>query len=227
MKWRNPQGKACYHHIDYGDFNGVEVEAHYRPTFMNNLISNKRLQRWMQEHEDEQFGNRMSFPDQDGCISIPTWEFNVVFQLSHIYRHVIQRGIGLRQFIDYYYLLRSVENVKIEQFKNVSSTLRYLGLEKIAGAVMWVLSEVLGLEERYLIAPVDERRGRFLYGEIMRGGNFGQYDSDGRRKKEEGRVMRNFQRIKRDIHMVRYFPSECLWEPVFRQYHWFWRLRYN
>ena len=41
----NPNGKVCYHHVDYGAFNGVEVEIHYRPTFMNNLVANRRLQR--------------------------------------------------------------------------------------------------------------------------------------------------------------------------------------
>ena len=47
---------------------------------------------------------------------------------------------------------------------------------------------------------------------------------DGRRKMEEGRVMKNWQRIRRDFRMMRYFPSECLWEPVFRAYHFFWRM---
>ena len=50
---------------------------------------------------------------------------------------------------------------------------------------------------------------------------------DGRRKMEEGRVKKNWLRIRRDIRMMRYFPSECLWEPVFRVYHFFWRQRYN
>lgn len=221
VKGKNPLGKANYHHIDYGDFNGVEVEVHYRPTFMNNLIANRRLQQWMQEHEDEQFCNRMSFPNEDGCISVPTWEFNVVFQLSHIYRHVIQRGIGLRQFIDYYYLLVHNEECRMHNWKK---TLKYLNLDQFAGAVMWVLSEILGLDERYLIVPVDERRGRFLYEEIMRGGNFGYYTKG---RKPKGRIAMNIDRLIQDLRLVRYFPSECLWEPVFRVYHWFWRLRYN
>ena len=92
---------------------------------------------------------------------------------------------------------------------------------------MWVLNEVLGLEEKYLIAPKDERLGKVLLTEILNGGNFGQYGGDGRRKMEEGRVKKNWQRIRRDFRMMRYFPSECLWEPVFRVYHFFWRQRYN
>lgn len=220
----NPNGQACYHHVDYGMFKDVEVEVHYRPTFMNNMVANRRLQRWMKERESEQFNNLVLLPGLEQKISVPTWDFNVVFQLSHIYRHVIQGGIGLRQMIDYYFLLKS--NTNRPNDTNYNDTLQYLGLMEIAGAVMWVLKEVLGLDDQYLIAPVDEKRGRFLYREIMNGGNFGQYNADGRRKQVEGGVKKNINRLKRDIRLLCYFPSECLWEPVFRAYHYFWRLKY-
>ena len=222
VKQNNPEGKANYHHIDFGEFKGVEVEAHYRPTFMNDLIGNRRLQRWMKEHEDEQFCNKITLPGQKDSISVPTWEFNVVFQLSHIYRHVIQRGIGLRQVIDYYYLLKS--NTNRTNDTNIQDTLRNLGLGKIAGAMMWVLNEILGLDEKYLIAPKNEKRGRILLAEIMKGGNFGHCDVEN--QKATTAIQKNILRIKRDLRMMRYFPSECLWEPVFRVYHWMWRLRY-
>ena len=218
VRRRNPGGKAVYHHIDYGLFKGVEVEVHYRPTFMNNLIVNRRLQRWMQEKADG--GWLMAeLPDGAGEISVPTWEFNVVFQLSHIYRHVIQSGVGMRQMVDYYYLLKSDGRCMME---DVSNSLEYLGLMEIAGAVMWVLKEVLGLEERYLVAPVDERRGRFLLSEIMEGGNFGRgMMAEG--GWQSSAIGRNVYRLKRDVRLLRYFSSECLWEPVFRVYHFFWR----
>ena len=106
--------------------------------------------------------------------------------------------------------------------ENMKETLKYLSLYKFAGAVMWVLKEVLGLEDQYLIVPVNERRGRFLYDEMMRGGNFGQYSADSRKPK--GRIGQNIDRLKQDLRLVRYFPSECLWEPVFRTWHFFWRL---
>jgi hypothetical protein len=96
---------------------------------------------------------------------------------------------------------------------------------ELAGAMMWVLHEVLGLEEKFLIVPVDVRRGQFLYEEIMQAGNFGQYDQ--RVDHHAGQLYRNIQRLRRDMRLVRYFPSECLWEPVFRLYHFFWRMRYK
>ena len=240
IRWvreRNPKGKACYHHIDYGEFKGVEVEVHYRPSFMNNLIHNKRLQRWFEEQAEEQFAHQVELPDGTGSICVPTREFNIIYQLSHIYNHVLHEGIGLRQVVDYYFLLRGercevrgvMEEVRGERgvkFRVESlefrDTLRWLGLEAFAGALMWVLSEVLGLEEEYLIAPMDERLGRVLLSEIMRGGNFGQYDEQN--IKADSPLKKNWQRICRDFRMMRYFPSECLWEPLFRIWHFFWRI---
>ena len=122
--------------------------------------------------------------------------------------------------VDYYYLLKS--NTNRTNDTNIQDTLRNLGLEKIAGAMMWVLNEILGLDEKYLIAPKDEKRGKVLLAEIMKGGNFGHCDVEN--QKATTAVKKNILRIKRDLRMMRYYPSECLWEPVFRVYHWIWRL---
>ena len=170
-------------------------------------------------------------PEGAGKIAVPKTDFNIVFQLSHVYNHLLHEGIGLRQIIDYYYLLKEEGRGKKA---DVYDTLRYLGMEKIAGAMMWVLNEVLGLEEKFLIAPKNEKMGKVLLSEIIRGGNFGNYDEEKRWLKEEGigkmlgvQLKKNILRLKRDMRMMRYFPSECLWEPVFRMWHFFWRLRYN
>lgn len=223
VKEKKPYAKACYHHIDLGLYNGTEVEVHYRPSFMFNPIHNSRLQKWFCANTDEQFKHEAELPDGVGAISVPSTEFNIIFQLSHIYNHLLHEGIGMRQIIDYFYVLKS--NTNRTNDTNICDTLRNLGLEKIAGAVMWVLHEKLGLPEERLIAPMDERRGKILLEEVMRGGNFGHYDTEN--AKATSRLKKNVQRIKRDLRMMRYFPSECLWEPVFRVYHWMWRVRYN
>lgn len=223
LRKKYPKGNLHYNHIDAGVYNGTSVEIHHRPRFLNNMIHNRRLQQWIQAKREEQFGNTVRLPETDVDIAIPTWEFDVVFQLAHIYGHVLQSGIGFRHVVDYYYLLKvNVESLKV---KDVQNTLRYLGLEKIAGAMMWLLHEKLGLPEEYLIAAMDERRGKVLLEEIMRGGNFGNYDKNN--IKATSRLKKNILRVKRDFRMMRYFPSECLWEPVFRVYHLFWRMRYN
>ena len=244
VKERNPKAKAIYHHIDYGEFDEVEVEMHYRPSFMFNPVHNGRLQRWFVDHADEQFRHQVELPDGVGKVCVPTREFNIFFQLSHIYNHVLHEGIGLRQVVDYFFLLKGEKNnqfrvervegkdglgLRVERNEKsgvrneeLGMTLKRLGLWKIAMAVMWVLHEVLGLEEEYLIAPKDERLGRVLLSEIMRGGNFGQYDEQN--IKADSPLKKNWQRICRDFRMMHYFPSECLWEPLFRIWHFFWRI---
>ena len=220
VKERNPNGKVCYHHIDGGKIGGVEVEVHYRPSFMNNPIHNYRLQKWYKMMaEGGRLMEEVELPEGGGSIPVPTVEFNVVYQLVHVFRHLLQEGIGLRQIIDYYYVLKS--NTNHTDDTNIIVLLNYLGLTKIAGAMMWLLSEVLGLEEEYLIVPKNERLGKVLLAEILKGGNFGQYDIEN--IKVNSQLGKNWQRIRRDIRMMRYFPSECIWEPVFRVYHFFWR----
>lgn len=225
IRGKGLKAHAMYHHVEFGEVNGTEVEIHYRPSFMFNLINNQRLQKWFLSKADEQFKNKVELPEGVGTISVPTAEFNIVFQLAHVYNHLLHEGIGLRQIIDYYYLLRNVKDQSKIEIGELNVSLRYLGLEKIAGAMMWVLHEKLGLSVEYLIAPMDERRGKVLLDEMMRGGNFGHYDAEN--VKASSRLKKNILRVKRDLRMMKYFPSECLWEPVFRAYHLFWRMRYN
>ena len=222
-KRRNPEAKALYHHVDAGMFQGIEVEMHYRPSFLNNLIYNRRLQRWFEENAEEQFANEVELPDGAGRICVPTHRFNVVYQLVHMYNHLIHEGIGQRQLVDYYFLRTTDNGQQTTDNRRVLDTLRYLGLYRFAGAVMWVLKEKLGMEEDCLIVPPDERLGKVLFDEIMQGGNFGQYDE--RVKHDVSPWQKNIQRLKRDLRLMCYFPSECLWEPIFRWYHFFWRMR--
>lgn len=225
VRGKNPKGKAGYHHFEYGYFNKVEVEVHYRPSFLNNPLYNHRLQKWFTEQADTQFSNRVELPDHAGEVAIPTPEFNAVYQLVHLYQHVINKGVGLRHIIDYYYVLMSLKDKQ-----HMDATLRYLGLEKIAGAVMWVLSKMLGMEEKYMITAPNERLGRVLAREILNSGDFvkqtkgSQPQTDGGKKSTwRFQVEKNIQRLGFDVRMMRYFPSECLWEPLFRIYHFFWR----
>lgn len=47
---------------------------------------------------------------------MPMTSFNVIYILSHLYRHVFTEGIGLRQLIDYYFVL-----VKSEESDGVAA----------------------------------------------------------------------------------------------------------
>ena len=109
----------------------------------------------------------------------------------------------------------------------VQKELKHLGLWKFAGAVMYVLHEALGLSEEKMIAPMDEKRGKLLLEEILNGGNFGRHFTKYGHFTQQGMAKKYFLKIWRNMHFVRYYPAEALSEPVFRTWHFFWRLKHR
>lgn len=211
-----------YHHIETS-VDRVPVELHFFPCIMNNPIYNARLQKWFQRNADLQCSNVVSLPVGIGVIAIPTTAFNVVYQLTHLYHHFFDEGIGMRQIIDYYYVVNNDDLLVIKD--TLQKELKHLGLWKFAGAVMYVLHEALGLSEEKMIAPMDEKRGKLLLAEILNGGNFGQHFTKYGHFTKQGMAKKYFLKIWRNMHFVRYYPAEALSEPIFRTWHFFWRMK--
>ena len=218
-----PNSKASYHHIDIPEINGTPVEAHYRPQFLFSYWHNKHLQEYFNKHSDEQFNNKVKLGDKE--ISVPTPEFNIVFQLSHIYNHLFHEGIGLRQIIDYYYVLKAYASLPHKSSMNWNKQLSHLGLRNIAGAIMWILTNEFGMPQDWAIVSSDESRGTFVLNEVLQGGNFGK--SDKRYHFGMSAFGKNLQRLQRDCRLLSYFPSEALSEPIFRLWHVWWRYKHN
>ena len=301
---------------------GVPVELHFFPCSMNNILYHARLQKWFRRNADLQCSHIVGLPDGTGDIAIPTTAFNVVYQLTHLYHHFFDEGIGMRQIIDYFLVVNdfsknvflnndlsnhpvplskegstafpkplspqgtgdvtapsrcseplrskdggaskpspdcagwdrrgvsgdtssvscsSASGSSITSVRSASTTdpsvstaldvvqreLKYLGLWKFAGAVMFVLHEVLGLSEDKMIVPMDEKRGRLLLAEILDGGNFGRHFTKYAGFTHQSMGKKYFLKIWRNMHFVRYYPAEALCEPLFRTWHFFWRLKYK
>lgn len=246
----SPVPEVRYNHVELPNVWRADVEIHHRPSFFCSPVRNCRLQRWLRDNE--QFGMHDA-KIGDCVIPVPTVSFNAVYQLTHIYRHLFDEGIGLRQLLDYYFVLRALhveqcslqdrtrsmaqwaEGMGLSVASNVEimHQLRRFGLAKFAGAVMCVLREVFGMPEEYMICPANEKEGRFLLDEIMMAGNFGAFDQ---RIKRDYRLRMNDYRLslprgmvhaiektKHNMRLVRHYPEEVMWEPVFRVYHWIWR----
>ena len=305
---------------------GVPVELHFFPCSMNNPIYHARLQKWFRRNADLQCSHIVGLPDGAGDIAIPTTAFNVVYQLTHLYHHFFDEGIGMRQIFDYYHVVCdfykvyqnsskitpslftikegstfspspsqwSLHPLRFPRFRGTETSgsgdvtapsrcseplrskdggpskvspncagwdrrgvsgdiasdasvisafttdssastaldvvqreLKYLGLWKFAGAVMYVLHETLGLPEEKMIVPVDEKRGRLLLAEILDGGNFGRHFTKYAGFTHQSMGKKYFLKIWRNMHFVRYYPAEALCEPLFRTWHFFWRLKYK
>ena len=316
------------HHLET-TMDAVPVELHFFPCSMNNPLYHARLQKWFKRNADLQCSNVVSLPDGIGEITIPTMAFNVIYQLTHLYHHFFDEGIGMRQIIDYFLVVNdfsknvflntdlsnhpvnfsnhpvplskegstafpkplspqgtgdvtapsrrseplrskvggpskvspdcagwdrrgvsgdtssvscsSASGSSITSVSSASTTdpsastalvvvqreLKYLGLWKFAGAVMYVLHEVLGLPEEKMIAPMDEKRGKLLLAEILDGGNFGRHFTKYAGFTHQSMGKKYFLKIWRNMHFVRYYPAEALCEPLFRTWHFFWRLKYK
>ena len=275
----SPHEKACYHHIDFPSYKGVEVEVHYRPSFLLCFWHNRKLQKYYERVKEEQFSHRVMLGEQ-GEIAIPTAEFNLIFQLTHIYAHLMNEGIGLRQLVDYYYVIcdfykvyQNFSNPSVSLSKGsstfspspsssgsgdvtallgarnryalrladhqrstpdcagwdrlgmVQEELKELELWKFAGAIMYIMQEVFGMPASRLIVPPNEKYGKFVLNEVLEAGNFGKHDE--RNRFGRSQLGHNLQRVYRDIRLVRYFPAEALCEPLFRIWHFFWRLKHR
>ena len=300
----SPHEKACYHHIEFPSYKGVEVEVHYRPSFLLCFWNNRKLQKYYERVKEEQFSHRVMLGEQ-GEIAIPTMEFNLIFQLTHIFSHLMNEGIGLRQLVDYYYVLcdfykvyqnfskthpssltlkggstafpkplspqgtgdvtapprrseplRSKvggpskvspdcagwDRLSIEGDNSAGSTtavtssastaldvvqkeLKELGLWKFAEGIMYIMQEVFGMPASRLIVPPNEKYGKFVLNEVLEAGNFGKHDA--RNRFGRSQLGHNLQRVYRDIRLMRYFPGEALCEPIFRTWHFFWRLKHR
>ena len=307
----SPHEKACYHHIEFPSYKGVEVEVHYRPSFLLYFGHNRRLQKYYGMVKEEQFSHRVMLGEQ-GEIAIPTVEFNLIFQLTHIYAHLMNEGIGLKQLLDYYYVLCDFYKV-YQDFSNssvslskgsstfspspsssgsgdvtapsrcseplrskdggpskvspdsagwdrrdaigdmtsataststdttaarssfaanssaaidrVQKELKELGLWKFAGGILYIMQEVFGLPASRLIVPPNEKYGKFVLNEVLEAGNFGRHDA--RNRFGRSQLGHNLQRVYRDIRLVKFFSAEALCEPLFRTWHFFWRLKYK
>ena len=301
----NLEDDIRFHHLET-TMDGVPVELHFFPCSMNNPFYHARLQKWFKRNADLQCSNVVSLPDGIGEIAIPTTAFNVIYQLTHLYHHFFDEGIGMRQIIDYFLVMDDFWKVK-ESFSqpsrpslpkegstafpkplspqgtgdvtalrcseplrykdggaskpspgcagwdrlgmegdssatSCSSTtvassssavsleviqrdLKHLGLWKFARAVMYVLHEALGLSEEKMIAPMDEKRGKLLLAEILNGGNFGKHFTKYGHFTQQGMAKKYFLKIWRNMHFVRYYPAEALCEPIFRTWHFFWRMK--
>lgn len=223
-------------HIEFNCLFDTEIEVHYRPWIIRNPFKNRIAKRFAKEEAEACFSNGVSLPHTKGKTCCSTLQFNLVHQLVHIHHHMMTEGVGLRQLIDYYMLLKAVPQFlfyshssnnkdRAVDIVKVRKVIKDLGLNRFASAMMWVMNSILGLEQKYLLWEPAEKDGRFFIEEVMRIGNFGHEDPERQkiRKNNNTLLWGGYNLIYRNIRYWRFDYSEWFWGPLWRLYHFGWR----
>lgn len=218
-EWQREPVDLDYKHLHLHLWDDVEIEMHYRVEVLLNLVKNVRLQKWFQKHQDAIHGSR--FKVQNGEMATPTVEFNVFYILLHIYRHFLFEGVGLRQIIDYYFVLVKVRGERLK-VKEYTEAVKEFGMTKFAKGLMWVMQETLNIPKEWMLWEPDEKEGRFILQQIMEGGNFGHYDS--RINHKGGGMVYVTNVIRHNFHIFTHYPSDTIWAPVWLVWHKCWKL---
>lgn len=205
--------------IHYNCYNDVDVEIHYKPFLMRNPWKNALLQRFFKEEEEKCFANSIVLPTS-GVISVPTLKFNLVHQMVHIFHHLCTEGIGLRQLMDYYFLVLRVY-YQSEDIGKALMIIHNLGLDRFASAIMWVMQEVFGLEEEKMLWQPNKKDGSFILKDIMQRGNFGHFADD---NASLNSYWDSFWYVNsRTIKFWRFDYWAWFWTPFWRLYFFCWR----
>ncbi len=200
-----PDAEVSYKHIHFPVFEDALVDVHVTPLKFYSGLYQKRLQRWIEQNKEEQFKHRIRLAETSRNICVPSRQFNVVYQLGHMLIHLFDEGLGLRQVVDYFYVLKGLDISRKER-EELILTLKSLGMYRFAQAIMWVESSVLGLPAERCVVKPKERRGKRLLEDILEGGNFGHHSE--RYNGKTGFYYRGFMEAWRDVTLLSMAPRE-------------------
>lgn len=217
-----------------GSGTSTEVEMHYVPEVFLNLRKNRKLQKWFKEPEVQSSMFQSSkFQESPTAgsgtdLTTPSVEFNLFYILLHTYRHFLYEGMGMRQLMDYYFVLRASSELPGSKIQEVARTIKSFGMKRFASGVMWIMKDVLGFDVSSVpalaeVCRPDEKEGRYILSEVMTGGNFGHHDERLADERTTGK-MRSIKKIlKHNLHLLTHYPGDTLWAPIWIVYHWCWK----
>ena len=192
-----PDATGSEHHTAV-EWMGTEVEMHYEPAYFCNPFANRHFRKWFMEYDKSRF----MISDKGFCV--PDAEFNRVFLLAHSFRHYMSEGLGLRQVMDYYFLLQNL-NVNHDH----DNLIKRLGMARFEKAMKWVIGYVFEDKD----GEDGRKYGKMLLWHIMEGGNFGMYKATTVASRHT-HIGRFINQLAHDIRLMMYYPSEAVWAPL-------------
>lgn len=209
-----------YKHLHLHVWDGIPIELHYRVEIVQNPYKNVRLQQWFDKNRELLFYN-------DGIMVTPSLTMNLFYILLHMYSHFFGSGIGMKQLIDYYYVVRAA-NGQFERFKDdktLNEVLKGFGMSRFAGGIMWIMCEVFGLNRQYLYCAPQAKEGRYILREMMLAGNLGLYDERVAKFSKMGKIGDALSICKHNAHLLRMYPADAIMSPLWYVWHKAWKIK--
>lgn len=189
-------GDVLMYHADVKVFDDAAVEIHYLPAFSYNPFRDYKYRKFFKQEGQLQF---RQFDDSVG-FAHPSLYFSAVYSLIHIFNHSLKNEILFKQIIDYYYILKHLQASDRIQ---IMKTIKWIGLERFAGGLMYVIQSLLLLTDEakdYLLCPANEKAGKLLIDDLFLS-----------QKRTSNQAL---------LKHLRLYPSEVLWAPVWKAWHW-------
>lgn len=218
----------CHLHAEVKPVNGVPVEIHFRPSFLNAPRRDRAFQRLFRSAAFEK-----AEIDGRGEVKKLRVDYDLIFQMNHIYRHLLDEGVGMRQVLDFYVLLMEY-NKEVSLIASLMSRsvlmeqIGACGMRRFSSALMYVLQKMFGMDDDELLCQPSLKHGIFLMDEMMAAGNFGHYDArmkalEVKKGKLSYQLQKAQRRFKRNLRFLTSYPEEVLCEPIARICHLAWR----
>lgn len=219
--------QACrydYKNLHWPIYSDTEVEMHYRVDVIMDVLKHGRMQRFWDSNTDEILGGRAVLAS-DQSITCPSLQLNSFYLLFHCYRHLFEGGVGLRQVMDYYFVLKT-QNELTDASDSKAETMKLVkdfGMKRFTSAMMWLMQEVFGMSRKMLLCDPDEKEGRYILRDMMEGRNFEHHDE---RIKEMGSSARSryiIHNLQHGLHLLTHYPREVISASIWTILHWVWK----
>ena len=204
-----------YKHVHLDVLEGTSVEVHYRPSTSRVPWYMKRVDHFTREKAC--WTNAVALGD--GMVNVPSLEFNLVFILQHIFGHLFAEEMTLKQYLDYYFVLKQAH----EKGADVQEAYRWMqrmGMGSFARATMWLLREVFGMPEEWMICQADADEGRFLLDRVMAKE---QKAKSGEHGSVRWHLSVFWAQQSKNLHLLTHYPLEVLFSPIWLARHFFWK----
>lgn len=166
------EGEKGHHHIEF-EYKGVPFEQHHK---LIKLYDKKKDDYW-----EKLVNNNLEKQVINGVkVSTLSPTLHSLYIFLHLYHHLLELGVGMRQFCDWAVMLHECR--KEINHKDIQQHLKVLGMEKAYRACGAILVDQLALpveEFTYELNDIDRKYARKVLEVVEYRGNMGHYNLKG------------------------------------------------